>query len=200
MAVRDHTLDEKIIEAATAEFMEHGFRNASLRKIAGRAGITTGALYTRYRNKDVLFSSLIEPALGEIEKEFQPMRQVYQEARGDPGKILGASRQEEAIYLDILFRHYDECILFICRSEGSQVRSQLDALMAEKARETARYFRSIAKNELELEGVEFILSEQLHYFRQILDRGLTKEKAISCMKTVERFMDAGWQDLFQRIM
>ena len=199
MAIRDHTLDEKIIEAATREFLEHGFQHASLRKIATRAGITTGALYTRYRNKDVLFASLVESILEEMRQSWEPMSRVYQRAKNDPEKILRAIRQEEGIYLELLFRHYDQCILFFCRSEGSSVRRALDARMTEKARETARYFRDMARNEAELQGIEFILSEQMHYFRQILDRGLTRDRAMACMKTVERFLEAGWQALFREM-
>ena len=59
MANRDHSLDDRIICAARAEFLSCGFRKASLRKIADNAGVTTGAIYTRYRNKDTLFSSLM---------------------------------------------------------------------------------------------------------------------------------------------
>ena len=44
MAARDHRLDPLIIDAARAEFLEHGFRQASVHKIAERAGTTTGAL------------------------------------------------------------------------------------------------------------------------------------------------------------
>lgn len=55
MAVKDHSLDDKIIHAAEDEFLEHGFVAASMHKIADRAGVTTGALYTRYKNKDALF-------------------------------------------------------------------------------------------------------------------------------------------------
>ena len=42
MAVKDHSLDDKIIEAALGEFMEHGFLAASLHKIADIAGVTPG--------------------------------------------------------------------------------------------------------------------------------------------------------------
>ena len=33
MANKDHSLDEKIVEAARNEFLEVGYRNASMRKI-----------------------------------------------------------------------------------------------------------------------------------------------------------------------
>ena len=44
MAVKDHSLDDKIIHAAEDEFLEHGFVAASMHKIADRAGVTTGAV------------------------------------------------------------------------------------------------------------------------------------------------------------
>ena len=37
MAVKNHALDQKIVEAARAEFLEKGFRGASLQQIAARA-------------------------------------------------------------------------------------------------------------------------------------------------------------------
>ena len=55
MALKDHSIDNRIIVAARKEFYEYGFTQASLRKIASRAEVTTGALYTRYKNKDELF-------------------------------------------------------------------------------------------------------------------------------------------------
>ena len=59
MALKDHSLDEKITKAAFDEFMEFGFQKASIRKIADRAGVTPGAVYTRYDSKDDLFCSLV---------------------------------------------------------------------------------------------------------------------------------------------
>ena len=60
MASRDHSLDDGIIQAAYSEFLAYGFQKASLHKIAETAGVTTGAIYTRYKNKDALFVSLLQ--------------------------------------------------------------------------------------------------------------------------------------------
>ena len=202
MANKDHSLDKKIVAAARAEFMEHGFQNASLRKIADRAGITTGALYTRYKNKDGLFCSLVETALGEISKNFEPMRNNYilvkENASAD--KLIQVIRQEERVYLDILYEFYDECILFLCRSDGSSVSLRMQNLMANKATETVAYLKSIAKKEFDADGIEFLLSEQFHYYKKILEKGFSKERAVRCMKTVENFLEAGWRNLFEKIL
>ena len=60
MAVKDHSLDQKIIDSAMQEFLAFGYQKSSINRIAKNAGVTTGAIYTRYKNKDALFFSLIQ--------------------------------------------------------------------------------------------------------------------------------------------
>ena len=70
MALRDHSLDDKIITAAWKEFSEKGYSDASLRKIADKAGATVGAIQTRYKSKDELFGHLLKPLLDDIKPSF----------------------------------------------------------------------------------------------------------------------------------
>ena len=63
IANRDHSLDGGITRAAHEEFLSCGYQKASLHKIAEKAGVTTGAIYTRYKNKDALFGSLLQDFL-----------------------------------------------------------------------------------------------------------------------------------------
>lgn len=202
MAVKDHSLDDKIIKSAKAEFLEHGFQKASLHKIAINAGITTGALYTRYKNKDALFCSLVKDALSKIVAEVEPMREMYMEAqkRKDVVKLLDAIKKEESIYLDLLFEYYDECILFFCKSGGSSIEKMMNGMMKKKAEETGEFLRNIARVQIDFDGIELLMSEQFHYYREILERGYTKEKAISCMEATEIYMEAGWKALFEKIL
>lgn len=74
MANRDHSLDDGIIQAAYSEFLAYGFQKASLHKIAEKAGVTTGAIYTRYKNKDVLFASLLQDFLRRCRFSLLPSR------------------------------------------------------------------------------------------------------------------------------
>lgn len=55
MANKNHELDKPIIEAAKQEFLKNGFQETSINIIAQKAGVTTGAIYTRYKGKDELF-------------------------------------------------------------------------------------------------------------------------------------------------
>ncbi len=202
MAVKDPTLDSKIVNAATEEFLECGFQGASLRRIAKRADLSTGALYTRYKSKDDLFCSIIKDLLSEVSREFEPMRQEYMEAQKDNNldTILEAIRQEEKIYQQILLNYYDQCILFFCRSDGSSVQKQLEQFMTYKAQETVAYLQTISKKEINVDAVEILLFQQFYCYRSLLEKKLSKKEITSCLKIVEAFHEAGWKELFRQLM
>lgn len=58
----DDELGAKLRAAATAEFAARGYAGARVAEIARRAGVTTGAIYSRYRGKAELLSEAIDAA------------------------------------------------------------------------------------------------------------------------------------------
>lgn len=202
MAVKDPALNTRIVQAATAEFLEFGFQDASLRRIAQRAGLSTGALYTRYASKDDLFCSIISDALKEISGEFEPMRQIYMQAQssGSAEMILSAIQQEQRVYMDLIFKYYDECVLMFCRSEGSSLQARWQEFISYKAQETVAFFNRIANHPIDSDGIELLLSEQFHGYQWILQKGMSRERTLSCLKMVEAFHEAGWKDLLRQIL
>lgn len=55
----------RILDAAGAVFASRGYDRATLDEIAGRAGVSKGAVYHSFRSKDDLFLALLEQQLGE---------------------------------------------------------------------------------------------------------------------------------------
>ena len=49
----------KLIECAKKEFIEKGYMKASLRNICSEAGVTTGAMYFFFKDKEELFESVV---------------------------------------------------------------------------------------------------------------------------------------------
>ncbi len=131
MALREHALDDKIIAAAREEFSEKGYSGASLRKIAEKAGATVGAIQTRYKSKDDLFGCLLKSFLSEIEELFQNTRsEYYSNASADLLNELKISMQHEsAAILRLIFDHYEEAVLLLCRSAGSSFEHYFDGLV-----------------------------------------------------------------------
>ncbi|MBR3343944.1 MAG: helix-turn-helix transcriptional regulator [Solobacterium sp.] len=191
MANKDHSLDEKIIEAARNEFLEVGYRNASMRKIAARAGITTGALYTRYENKDVLFASLVYETGLLFEKEFSALKPEHYRIAIREGKFSQLTAHEAGKILDIIYDHFDECYLLFCCSEGSTAEKYYPLLVRSKAKQTARFMNAngIA---IPVETVEMLMAAQYSYYIEVLKRKYTKQQATELIRNVMTFSDAGW--------
>ena len=65
----------KLLQTAAEEFSEKGFETSSLRQICQKAGVTTGALYFFFDNKEDLFTEVLNiftgPLLELIKKHYQ---------------------------------------------------------------------------------------------------------------------------------
>ena len=55
----DNKSRERLIECAKKEFLEKGFAKASLRNICAQAGLTTGAVYFLFKDKNGLLVYLL---------------------------------------------------------------------------------------------------------------------------------------------
>lgn len=201
MAVKDHSLDDKIRNAAMEEFIKHGYLAASLHKIADRAGVTTGALYTRYKNKDDLFGSLLEEIFDLLQSRGEAAAKQYEKAEksGSVSDFLAAMRFEEQIYMDIFFEYYDECLLFFCKSNGSSVEDSLNKIIDYKVDTTVSFLKKAAGRPVNREAVYLLLDANFHMYRQLLLRGQEKAEAAACMKVVQDFWETGWKNLYEQL-
>lgn len=59
---------QAILDAALDEFYIYGFKRASIRNIAERAGITPGNVYCYFGGKAELFSAVLEQTMGELDQ------------------------------------------------------------------------------------------------------------------------------------
>ena len=66
MAAVDHTIDQRLLDGALRQFLEKGFLATSLADICAEAGVTTGAIYNRFKGKESIFDALVHDAYGEL--------------------------------------------------------------------------------------------------------------------------------------
>ena len=70
-------VSEKILACAKEEFLEKGYSEASLRTIAAKADTTTGSIYSRFRDKEGLFSAIVEPAAEGLTRIFLKTQEEF---------------------------------------------------------------------------------------------------------------------------
>lgn len=197
MANKDHSLDDGIIQAAYAEFLAYGFQKASLHKIAEKAGVTTGAIYTRYKSKDDLFASLLQDFFETMRALLTPIAEEYEKAKhsGQPEDILRAINAEEQVYFRLLTDHHNDCTLFFCRSDGSSIETVLHELMNQKAEQTVEFFFEVYEKEPNADAIRLLMGSQFWHFRQLLDQHMEEGRMLTCLQAVLDFTNAGWRQL-----
>lgn len=68
---RRGSLDQVLIDAAMDLFASYGYRGTSLARIARAAGVTKGALYWHFADKEEFFIAVVAKVLGEWELVFE---------------------------------------------------------------------------------------------------------------------------------
>ena len=194
MARRNPALDEKIIAAARAEFLEKGYQGASLRPIAERAGATVGAIQIRYRTKDALLRALLEPFLSEIEGVFQAAKAEYWQY--PPSERLAfiekSMKMESEAILSLIFDHYDDAVLLLCKSEGSSLADCFDQIVARKVAESEAFFQALDAEPFDGELLRLLIGAQFYSYRQIVRSGCGQDAAKRAMRSLMRYHMGGW--------
>ena len=197
MANKDHSLDDGIVQAACSEFLAYGFQKASLHKIAEKAGVTTGAIYTRYKNKDALFASLLQEFFETMKVLFTSVAEEYEKAKrsAQPEDIIRAINAEEHVYFRLLTERCNDCTLFFCRSDGSSIETMLHELMNRKAEQMMEFFSHIYGKAPNADAIRLLMGSQFWYFRQLLDQHMEEGRMLTCLQAVLNFTNAGWRQL-----
>ena len=113
---------QHLLECAKREFLEKGYMKASLRNICKEAGVTTGALYFFFKDKEDLFGALVE---GPLRQLYMAMEEHYatelhigdQAAQLNPECYgdLEASRQ----IVQHMYAYRDAFLLLLTKAQGS---------------------------------------------------------------------------------
>lgn len=198
MALRDHSLDNKIMSAAMQEFMDKGYTGASLRKIAERGGVTVGAIQIRYKSKDELFTSLLKPLLNEIEVLFQSTKADYYTCTSASlmESLKGSMRRESDAILHLIFAHYKEAVLLLCRSAGSSPEHFFDGIVQSKIEESAAFFHNAGFADIDETLLGLLIAVQFDSYRRIVADCPDRAAAEKYMDALMVYHFGGWTAFF----
>ena len=103
-------VSEKIIACAKEEFLQKGYSDASLRTIAEKAGTTTGSIYSRFKDKEGLFSAIVEPAAEGLTQIFLKTQEAFhaREAEEQPKVMETYVMDGMDEMLDYVYDRFDD--------------------------------------------------------------------------------------------
>ena len=106
---------EAVLECAKKEFLEKGYKDASLRTIAKEAGTSTSSIYTRFGDKEGLFRAIVEPVAEEMRRMFLEIQENFHQLddnvqQSEMGRYTSLHQME---LLDYIYDHFDEFRLLL---------------------------------------------------------------------------------------
>lgn len=206
MAVEKETR-QLLINSAKSEFMEKGFEKASLRTICKNAGVTTGALYFFFNNKEDLFSAIVEKpynTLIQMLSEHYGEHEVIFSSVSAPSDIENAFTPEshndiEYKLVHLLYENYDAFLLLIEKSQGTRYEGCVDTIVDFTEKSCISMAQKMTAINPNFKVNEYMCHWLTHIsidaFIHLLTHIIDEETALKYVKKMMDFMLSGWVDL-----
>lgn len=190
---------EKILNAAKREFLDKGFAGTNVRAAAQRAGVTTGALYNLFKNKDGIFEALVGGVFNEFlnilaYNDVFEARELDMKA-GDLSEITEMSQRRFLRMIDFFYANWDAMKLLVCCAKGSSFEHIFHKAIDLTEKETLRL--------LTMDGVK--MSRRIKFFihvmvtshfenlKEIFYHDLTKSEAAEYVLDFNVYHCGGWK-------
>lgn len=196
MANPDKTIDARILAVAKEEFLSKTYEQVSLRDVCNKAGVTTGAFYNRYQNKEELFEALVAPALSLMD-EFSDQRESESYSHMDANDLIAIWKltpQTQAGIVHVLYDNYDEFRILLCHAEGSRHANFLHDFSDDASNRSFRfieeaYRRGLASHLIDREELHMLLTAYWSTMFEPLIHGLSREKALEHSEMVAKLFN-----------
>ena len=122
MQVQKTDIRRRIIEVAKAEFLEKGYKNASMRTIAKNTGVGLSNIYNYFKNKDEILEEVLNPLLMAFD--------IMLDKHNSPEYIsldifISKEYQQKQInmFVDLIKQYRKELHLLLFRTHGSSLEN-----------------------------------------------------------------------------
>ena len=199
---RDKALHhESIIEAATAEFLEYGFTDASMRRIASAAGMSASGLYKHFAGKEEMFAALVEPA-------YQGLMDLFRREADDQRRSVGngdlsqwENGRDAKMAMAYIYDHLDAFRLLVCKSQGTKYEGFLHELAVLEEETTLSFMEMLKQQGMKLSAfrmkeLHLLTTANINAVFQTVEHDFTREEAMHYADTLDRFFSKAWQEFF----
>ena len=192
---------EKILESGRNLFLKFGYERTNLRELCNDAGITTGAFYRHFIDKEALFSALVSPVVEGLEERYAAAdgKWVEQAQTRRLEDLFAVSSEDTADFVRYMYEHLDAFKLLLCCSYGTRYVDFLDWLAEKKAEDTLKLYKVLDKRHSRYRKLSLKELKTLYhaYYSGIFQTVLLDyplDDALTCASTLAAFCTAGWRE------
>lgn len=197
---------ERIIQSAAQEFLEEGYQTASMRRIAAKAKVTTGAIYRYFTDKEALFHAVTKDALAALEQLYTVMNDS---ALAEIEKGYTYDRNRSMINLnelfDIVYQHFNQFYLLVMYSEETSSGSFVHHLAEVEMRSTTLYIEKLkakynSSYEVDQVGLYIVTESFISALLEPIRRRMPKAEAMKHIAFIGNYSADGWAGIEKLIV
>lgn len=194
----------KIQQAAIDEFLEKGFRGASLRQIVKHAGVTTGAFYGYFSSKEALFASIVEPHAQAIMANFMEAQLRFADLpKNEQPSHMGIESSSCIDWMvDYICEHRDPIKLLLSKAEGTSYENFVHNIVEVEVEYTLKYMDVLRElgytvSRLDKTLCHIIASGMFGGIFEVVIHDIPKKQAMRDVGQLRAFYTAGWLALIK---
>lgn len=198
MAESSAETKKKLLESAKKEFLEKGFMGASLRTIAANAGVTTGAMYRHFKDKDAFFCALVDDAIAVSTKVVMLANSENHSGLDIPHMKEHMALEEQSVneFLDYMYDNFDAFTLLLTKAAGStheHFQEEICDIYTKNCEETFNwmYKQKLATKKVSPMTIHFMASTIINAYCDIILHNMTKKDAAAYITDIMEFTRYG---------
>lgn len=206
MAKQIEGVYERVLECAEREFLEKGYRDASLRVIAANAQTTTGSIYTRFGDKEGLFEAIVKPVADGMKELYLKIEEDFHQQKEEVQRetMSEASAKGMEVILDYMYEHFNVFLLLLDASYGTKFQYFVEELIDIEVDYTYKYMDAIGCDSVKSGIVtkEFVHIVTTSYFESVFEvirHRMSKEEAGRYVKMLMDYHQAGFETIFSPV-
>lgn len=209
--VIDNTLEtrEKLLVSAKQEFLKNGFEKASLRVICKNAGLTTGALYFFFQNKEDIFDCLVKDVAAEFKNmlyNFAQQEKIEHKSALNYGKSTNfqSDIDDARNLMKYLYANKEETILLSSKAQGSLYENCYSEIIKLSEQLYGEFFelycgKEIIDSKMVQYSIHYMVSWKTNSYIEILQSNLTLEEAMMQAEIIEKYAAGGFEKVINSI-
>lgn len=191
-----------ILEVSKGEFLEHGFKDASMRTIAGKSGVGLSNIYNYFKNKDEILQAVLQPLINYL-NEIQTEHNNAEHVSRDIFYSDEYQRNNIQVFVDMVEQFRNELNLLLFHVHGSELENYKEELIDNHTRLGLEYLQKMKEkypNTNSNISEFFIHNSSSMWFNilgEIVMHDLTHDEIEQFISEYIQFSTAGWKKLMQ---
>ncbi len=176
--------EQKLIKSGKEEFLKKGYAKANLRDICKNAGVTTGAFYFSFENKEALLSAILASVITDYEKMCSTFARREED---DPNTADDNERQ----MMEYLSEHRTEAIILMEKSAGSRYEKFRPQISQQMQAAFTSYFTKFMGSTPDAELIRILVTMRLQGYMELIKGDYTVEERVRLAREIGIHADAG---------